>query len=235
MKNLMLTTSWDDGHVLDLRIAELLKKYKLSGTFYVSPKCRELKFKHRLDNKQICNLATSFEIGAHTMTHPHLTKLSPSEAEKEIRNSKHYLERIIGKKIISFCYPGGIFTKEHKNIVKNTGFRYARTVKRFSLKTARDNFAAPTTIHAYKHYQDIPRIILLGHLKPFLIFKLFQNWDELAKFTFDRALKNGGVYHLWGHSWEIDTKGDWTRLENVLRYISRRQNVRYIKNSDLVK
>ena len=30
-----ITTSWDDGHPLDLRVAELLAKYGLQGTFYV--------------------------------------------------------------------------------------------------------------------------------------------------------------------------------------------------------
>ena len=30
-----ITTSWDDGHPLDFRIAELLSEYRLRGTFYV--------------------------------------------------------------------------------------------------------------------------------------------------------------------------------------------------------
>ena len=30
-----ITTSWDDGHPLDLRVAELLSEYHLQGTFYV--------------------------------------------------------------------------------------------------------------------------------------------------------------------------------------------------------
>jgi hypothetical protein len=30
-----ITTSWDDGHPSDLRVAELLIKHGLRGTFYV--------------------------------------------------------------------------------------------------------------------------------------------------------------------------------------------------------
>jgi hypothetical protein len=30
-----LTASWDDGHPLDFRIADMLERYGLTGTFYV--------------------------------------------------------------------------------------------------------------------------------------------------------------------------------------------------------
>ena len=33
--NAVITTSWDDGHPLDLRMAGLLAKYGLKGSFYV--------------------------------------------------------------------------------------------------------------------------------------------------------------------------------------------------------
>ena len=31
----IITTSWDDGHPLDFKLAELLNKYNLKGTFYI--------------------------------------------------------------------------------------------------------------------------------------------------------------------------------------------------------
>ena len=39
--DILITTSWDDGHPLDLRLAELLHKYDVPATFYipVSEKC----------------------------------------------------------------------------------------------------------------------------------------------------------------------------------------------------
>ena len=36
-KGLTITTSWDDGHPMDLRVAELLTRSGLPGTFYVPP------------------------------------------------------------------------------------------------------------------------------------------------------------------------------------------------------
>jgi hypothetical protein len=32
-----VTTSWDDGHKLDMKLAVLLKKYGIKGTFYICP------------------------------------------------------------------------------------------------------------------------------------------------------------------------------------------------------
>jgi len=50
---------------------------------------------------------------------------------------------------------------------------------------------------------------------------------------FDRVMATGGVYHLWGHSWEIEERGEWERLERVLSYIGRHEGVSYVSNSEL--
>ena len=96
MNKVTVTTSWDDGHVLDVRLATLLKKYNIRGTFYISPKDREFTSEERLTNDQVRELAKDFEIGAHTMTHPRLTDLGKKEAKEEIVSSKEYLEKLLG-------------------------------------------------------------------------------------------------------------------------------------------
>jgi len=47
-----------------------------------------------------------------------------------------------------------------------------------------------------------------------------KRWDEVAIRTLEFTVANGGIWHLWGHSWEIEATGDWTRLEKVLQKIS---------------
>ena len=54
-----------------------------------------------------------------------------------------------------------------------------------------------------------------------------------AKAMFDYTAKVGGVYHLWGHSWEIHQHGDWERLAGVFSYIAGRPEVSYAANGDL--
>jgi hypothetical protein len=58
-------------------------------------------------------------------------------------------------------------------------------------------------------------------------------WDALAKAMFDQVIKDGGIYHIWGHSWEVDEHGDWERLEDVFRYISGNPKVSYVTNGEL--
>src|SRR3989344_6448243 len=69
MKKVIVTTSWDDGHKLDLKVASILKKYSIKGTFYICPEDRELRKSELLSDREIVMLSKDFEIGAHTMTH----------------------------------------------------------------------------------------------------------------------------------------------------------------------
>ena len=98
MKKIIVTTSWDDGHKLDLKLAKLLKQYGIKGTFYVSPKSREIVKSNRLSDMDIKSLHQDFEIGAHTMTHINLGESDNKKAIREIRASKKYLEKILKTK-----------------------------------------------------------------------------------------------------------------------------------------
>jgi len=232
MKKIIVTTSWDDGHQCDIRLANLLKKYSIKGTFYISPKDRELAVKDRLTDAQIVDLGQDFEIGAHTMTHPRLTQVDDKTARQEIVGSKEYLENILHKPVTSFCYPGGQYTKVHAQIAREAGFKLARTVKRFATILANDPFALPTTIHAYRHWSDALPILRAVGIRRF--FRCYLNWDDLAIVLFERARTEGGVFHLWGHSWEIEKNDDWDRLERVFDYIVQDPNIQYLTNSELI-
>lgn len=65
------------------------------------------------------------EVGAHTMTHPVLSSLSPSAQQSEIADSKQRLEDIVGQQIVSFSYPFGgrdDYTAETVKFVRDAGF-----------------------------------------------------------------------------------------------------------------
>ena len=139
------TTSWDDGHVLDLRVAELLAKYQLQGTFYIAQDYAE----KRLTDEQIQDLSQGFEIGAHTLTHPDLTIVDLDKAREEIAGSRRWLQDLTGQPINAFCYPRGRFTPQVRQIVIDAGFTVARTVEAYQLSCGDDPFAMPTTLHVY--------------------------------------------------------------------------------------
>ncbi len=230
---LLVTTSWDDGHVLDLRIAELLYRYRLQGTFYVAPQSVELPAGERLPPGEIQELAARLEVGGHTLTHRRLPSLELAEAGAEIRHGKAELESILGSSVTSFAYPGGEYDHRHLALVREAGFDVGRTVRRFSTAPPRDLLQVDTTVHAYRHWKDVPAIGRRSRRRPGRAAAHFWNWDTLAIDLFDRALGDGGVFHLWGHSWEIDARRDWSRLERVLDHIGGRPDATYITNGAL--
>lgn len=232
MKKIIVTTSWDDGHILDLKLARLLKKYSIKGTFYIPPRNREFSQNDLLTDRQIIRLSKDFEIGGHTLTHPVLIKISLHDAEREITDGKQYLEKLTGKKIISFSYPCGKHNLNIQNLVKKSGFLYARTVERHKFSFPENLYASPTSIHTQKQYQDSFKIARFSRWKPIRFLKNM-DWGNLAKGTFD-SLDGTGVYHLWGHSWIVDNKNEWGKLESVLSYIAKRRNVRYVSNGELI-
>lgn len=230
--DVLVTTSWDDGHALDLKLAALMQRYGIKGTFYISPEDKEFIESERLGDEGIRALAKDgFEIGAHTMSHTHLTKLDDFSARKEIVRSKTYLEAVIGKPVTSFCYPAGFYAAPHVAMAHDAGFTLARTVKRFAFMS-RDPLQLETTIHTYRHWSDILHILRAVGWKKFL--RCLWNWDDLAIELFDECQRVGGVYHLWGHSWEVERHGDWARLERVFAHIGKRPHVRYVTNAELV-
>lgn len=229
----VVTTSWDDGHHLDSRLAGLLADHDLPATFYVATRNVEIPKRNRLSAAALREIARHFEIGGHTLNHLPLTTLSEHEAEQEIRNGKDELEGMLGRSLTSFCYPLGRYRATHVRLVEKAGFTVARTVKRARLDPGHPLEMA-TTANAYRHLVDGPQAVRLARFRPGRTMRYFQDWDELAMRWFDSCLRGGGVFHLWGHSWEVDQRGDWDRLTRVLAYIARRPGVRYVPNAGVV-
>jgi peptidoglycan/xylan/chitin deacetylase (PgdA/CDA1 family) len=225
--SLMVTTSWDDGTTTDLKLAELLHKYGIKGTFYIS----KIPSANLLSEPQIKELDKHIELGAHTLNHPDLTMVPVSEAKMEIENSKSYLEDLLGHSIAMFCYPYGKYNENIVEIVKNTGFMAARTTDAGGLELPENPYAWHITLTASNSSP-------LMALKIWWRFKLWKpgsllDWESRAKSLFDLALERGGVYHLYGHSVEHESHADWDKLERVLAYISKRGKVQYLTNGEV--
>src|SRR5437870_4578328 len=67
----IVTTSWDDGDLSDLKLAELLNSRGLRGTFYVP--INPYRGRPALDHANLRFLSSAgFEIGAHGVSHQYL-------------------------------------------------------------------------------------------------------------------------------------------------------------------
>lgn len=239
-KKIIVTTSWDDGDVLDVKLASLLDKYGIKGTFYIT-----INRQNRLTDDEIIAISSKHEIGAHTMGHPLLTEIPMEEVEKQISESKNYLEKVTGKQIKMFAYPAGDYNVATVNIVKSHGFKGARTTEDWSCDLPRNAFEMPTSLHVYPHlfrpnaktmrawlrplFHNLPKIIRY-RLRPTSVL----SWQNLALAMFDRAYAEGGVFHIWGHSWEVDKYQMWDDLEKVLKYISSHKGVEFKTNSEII-
>ena len=220
-RSLYLTTSWDDGHPLDLRVAALLDKYRLTGTFYV-PRSAPTGTMGPADVRE---LAGSFEVGAHTLDHVFLPEVDPPRARSEIVDSKAWVESVTGQPCNMFCPPLGRYGAQHLSICQEAGYLGMRTVEFLSLDRPRRHASLrirPTTIHAYPHHaaayvRNLAKRAALRNLWLLLLHGPCRQWINLARSLLRHAAQTGGVFHLWGHSWELESLQQWERLELLLR------------------
>jgi len=232
MKPVIVTTSWDDGHSLDIKLAALLRRHGIKATFYICPEDREFPAADRLAPEEIRELAKDFEIGAHTLTHPHLDRLDAAAARWEISGSKERLELIVGEPLRSFCYPYGHYNEETKRLVREAGFSSARSVKRFVTRSV-DPLATGTSVDTFDHRRDgMMSVLRLSRNRPWEVPWL-RRWDNLAKIMFAQARDRGEVFHLWGHSHEIEAHGDWQRLDAFLAWLKEQEDVTFVCNADV--
>jgi hypothetical protein len=237
-KAVVVTTSWDDGDCCDLKLAELLASMGLPGTFYVSTGA--LGGGSTMSPSQLRDLAgAGFEIGAHTVTHPILTDLSGAALTREIVDCKHALEQIMGREVPSFAYPKGRRNAETMRRVKEAGYRAARGLRMLSLSFDFPPFDMPVTVQAYPHRRIryvrnlMRRGEVMALVKSSVRIARSKSWVQLGKELFDRALRDGGVWHLLGHSWETEKLDRWSELAEMMDYVSHRPGVRYLTNGQL--
>lgn len=233
----IVTTSWDDGHTCDLKLADLLHKYKAPATFY--PVLRS-QTQPLVDRKQIRELAETFEIGGHTSTHRNLCNLQKEIVKNELYANKAELEDLIGKPIDMFSYPWGKYDSILRQAVIGAGFIGARTTRRYYSNPGNDPWSMPTTLAAVPfpplwRFRHTVRTCNFAGMWELLQVGVSSSWMQIAHHYFQKILKEGGVFHIWGHSWEIEKDGLWKDLGDILEAISGRSDVEYVTNGQLVK
>lgn len=238
MPPFFITTSWDDGSAHDARLADLLLKYRLPATFYIA---KHSEFRGLSDN-EIRKLGLSFELGAHTLNHVRLSSVSEDVARAEIQGSKHWIEEVSGRSCRVFCFPGGRFRASQLMLVSAAGLLGVRTVELMSVKFP--GFVSgvgilDTTIQAFPHtstayVKNICRRLAAQNLWNYAAHGRKSNWLLAAKSLFNYVSLNGGVFHLWGHSWELEEYGLWSELEDCFQFIAEQDCTRLCRtNSEL--
>lgn len=231
--NTFVTSSWDDVTKLDLKTCELLEDYRLKATFFAVGNW----IGKKISEEELRQISNCNEIGAHTLNHVDLTKVDTVTAAREIFESKSLLDEILGKPTASFAYPFGHYKKIHVEMVRNANYSCARTTKPFFTKCPDNPYEINVTIWAYPHaFRDMTGMLRLLNLLHGIDFDFLKvkKWNELGKRIFDGILESGGVFHLMGHTWQVEEMKQWQKLEDLLAYISNRKDLTYLTMSEYV-
>jgi len=117
-----IVITFDDGCETDLiAAAPLLRGLGYNATFYIT--VNFLGKSGYLSRPQLRELSDlGFEIGCHSMTHPHLNDLSPADLRYEIAGAKQALEQITGRAVGHFSCPGGRWNRRVVEVAKEAGY-----------------------------------------------------------------------------------------------------------------
>jgi peptidoglycan/xylan/chitin deacetylase (PgdA/CDA1 family) len=84
------------------------------------------------------------EVGAHSITHPVLTKLDENAQRREIQGSKALLDALDRKRpVTGFSYPNGAFSSQICELVRKSGFVYACTSRQGVVRHSTDSYRLP--------------------------------------------------------------------------------------------
>lgn len=131
--------SFDDGYLDNFTLAyPILKKAGFSATIFVVSGYigKRSSWEGCQGNEALLmtreNILTmsdqGFHFGGHTRNHKKLVSISREEAESDIMMGKRDLEELLQKPVYSFAYPYGDFNDQIIALVRNSGFKAARTV-----------------------------------------------------------------------------------------------------------
>lgn len=212
--------SWDDGALNDVRLFELHRKYQIPGMFFVPTKNFEGR-KVLTPDLIRDNVDEIISFGGHTQNHIYLTKLSAKEAEDEIAGNKKYLEDILQKEIRHFCFPGGKYNPEIKQMA-GRHFQTLRTADTMCFGKPEKGMLRPS-FHFYP--RGIKSLIGNGLRNKsygeaaYVIRKSNLNYFDLIKSVIEMDANKDKRVSVWGHSWEIEELGLWKELESLFQFV----------------
>ena len=155
-----VVVTFDDGYASTYEAVLQLVRRGMSASVYVTT--GTIDTEGMLSAAQIRALARlpGVEIGAHTISHPHLDELAGEALEREITASKHTLETLLDAPVTSFAYPHGSHDRRSRAAVIRAGFRSAATIKNALSHLEDDPFAiARWTVTARTSREQLVRVL----------------------------------------------------------------------------
>jgi peptidoglycan/xylan/chitin deacetylase (PgdA/CDA1 family) len=231
-----ITISVDDGHVTDLRTADLLDEVGLRATFYIPATNPE---RPVMADVEIRTVAARYEVGGHTFHHLPLTGFPAEASQREIVDGKIWLENVVEGPIRSFCYPQGKFNAGLARQVETAGFVCGRTCHLNLTAAPQNPYTWGVSTQAFSHSRQIQirhaavERNWTGLVNYARIFRGAVDWEDHFTRAVTHVAGNGGIAHLFLHSWEIDELDAWDKLRRLLVRVRNDYSLVSVTNGEL--
>lgn len=222
-KSKVLTLSYDDAVVQDIRLIGLMNKYGLKGTFNINTGCYLPEDKERVSSNHMrmrlseamdLYIGSGQEVAVHALTHPHLEWLSMPDVLTEILEDRKNIEKQYGTLARGMAYPYGTYNDAVVDALDKCGICYSRTTKSTEKFVFPDNWL---TLHPTCHHNH-PKLQEMMHR-----FAQEQPYAPYACWMF----------YLWGHSYEFDNNDNWNVIEEFAEYMGGREDIWYATNIEV--
>lgn len=220
-KSKVLTLSYDDGVVQDIRLIELMNKHGLKGTFninsglYLPENAVRDRFygRMKLSEAKELYINSGHEVAVHSLTHPFLEKLDSAEIIYEITEDRKSIEKEYGVIARGMAYPFGTYNDLTVDILNKCHIAYARTTKSTFQFGFPENWLLlhPTCHHNYENLENL--------IKEFV--ETPTRWG------------NAEMFYLWGHSYEFDNNDNWNVIEKFAEYAGGHEHIWYASNIEI--
>ena len=214
----IVSLSFDDGTIYDLRFIELLNKHQLKATFNLNSELEnfvwyfEGKPIERLKLKEVKDLYVGHEVASHSLTHPYFSQLSETEIIRQVQNDILNLRNIFGYEIEGFAFPFSDQTEENIRIVKGN----------IPLSYIRYSFLDNSEVHQDRY-----------HIHINALYDDEDIYDRLNDFK--KTPSDAGLFVIAGHSYEFEMKNDWGKIEKLLSYLENDNELTVLTLKDAVK
>jgi peptidoglycan/xylan/chitin deacetylase (PgdA/CDA1 family) len=133
--------------------------------------------------------AAGWTVGAHSVTHPHLTALDPAAARREIDESRRWLEELLGGPVRHFAYPYGESDPRLRAHVAK-GFASACGTRLAPIRSGDDRYLLPRVDSYY-----LDAILRLGGLHAPLarLYLLARRWLRHGRAAALRTVARRGI------------------------------------------
>ena len=220
-KSKVITLSYDDGVVQDIRLIEIMNKYGLKGTFNICSGrfCPEDKIRDsfrgpmKLSEAKKTYINSGHEVAVHTHTHPFLNKLDSVDIMLEVSKDREIIEKEFGEITRGMAYPFGKYNDNVIDVLKNCHIVYSRTC---------------CSTHKFDFPNDWLELHPTCHHKDVKLFELITNFIENPN-----PWGNAEMFYLWGHSYEFDNDNNWDVIEGFAKYVSGHDHIWYATNIEI--